>query len=182
MQRSSSLTPFYKYFLLPLLVGVFLYIDISVWTRGDGLKYYWTHFAAPMSLWLIAWFVLFMLQLRRIQADDSALTIFSLFGNNKKVDYKDIEYVSEVALFSPSRIALKYRNSETGRSKKILVMSVPSAGMAHYIRQQITKHNPDYSTTREPSRWAMPRLAILTAIPFVVYGVIENFLTIWLVK
>lgn len=176
MQRSSSLTPFYKYLLFPLCIGAFFYMNVYVWTRGDVLQYYWTHFAAPMSLWLMAWFIVFMVQIRRVQADDSGLTIFSLTGDNTTVKYEDVQYVSEVALLRPRRFFLKYRNPQTGRLKKILVISYARSEMMRYIREQIAKHNPGYSGTQEPSRWATARLVLLTSIPFVVYGVVQNLI------
>lgn len=177
MHRSSSLTPFYQYFALPLVIAIVLYMNVSAWIRDDVWQYYWTHFAAPMSLWLMAWFIVFMVQIRRVQADDSGLTIFSLLGDNTKVNYGDVQYVSEVALLRPRRFFLKYRNPQTSKLKKILVISYARAEMMRYIRQQITKHNPAYSAAQEPSQWATARLAILTSTPFILYAIIQNVIT-----
>lgn len=177
MYKSSANTSLYKYVVYPLLIALFVYPDVAALIHGNILEYYWANFAAPMSWWAITWFVIFTLRVRSLQADESGITILS-GRRNKNIAYKDILYVSEIALFRPHRFALKYQDPETGRTEKILVISPPTADMAGFIRQQIRSENPSYTSDLEPSQWSTPRLALITSIPFVLYAVIQNVFTL----
>ena len=160
----------------PLLLAISVYLDVSALRQENVWQYYWTNFPAPMSWWATAWFLILILRIRHVHADESGITIFSLSGN-KTLAYRNVEYVSEIALTSPGRFALKYTDPQTMRAKKILVIPEETPEMADFIRKHIRRENPKYSSAIEPSRWSTLRLALITAIPFVLYGVIQNVVT-----
>lgn len=163
MFESSSLTIFYKYFFAPLWGGVmlaafFLPQDNASQTSADAFAPVLVMFTAVMI-----WLIILAVRLRRATANRTHLTIHSFHGI-KKIDYKNIQYVSEAALINPRLITLKYLEPETGESDVILIMPSTTSemfrfkflkehDMTQYIREQIFIHNPEYSEENEPSRW-----------------------------
>lgn len=117
MYKSSKNTYAYKYMFFPLLLAIFVYLDVSALRQENVWQYYWTNFPAPMSWWATAWFLILILRIRHVHADESGITIFSLSGN-KTLAYRNVEYVSEIALTSPGRFSLKYTDPQTMRAKK----------------------------------------------------------------
>jgi len=179
MYKSSNLTFVYKYLFTPIWGGVFLIGIIATWDKDDQFSHDWSRGAALMVSWALIWLILLMIRLRSIEANESELVIKS-FNGQRIVKYRDIEYVTQFARVRPDLISIKYRDIETGESKKILVM--PSATseafkfkfleeheMTKFIRGQIIKQNVNYSSELEPSRWKIFGLIILTGIPIMVY-------------
>lgn len=120
------------------------------------------------------WLIIFAVRLRRVSANGSELTIVS-FHRKRKIDYKNIEYISEAALMNPRLITLKYLDPATGESDVILIMPSTTSemfrfkflrehDMTQYIREQIFIHNPNYSANAEPSRWRTFAWVFLTVI------------------
>ena len=132
--------------------------------------------------WGLIWLIILMIRLRNVEAHDDHLLIKSLLGV-RKVNYQDIQYVTELAMVNPRLISVKYRDTRAGTEEKILIMPPPQQEftlkmrkeheMTKFIRRQILKTNPFYSVDNEPSRWAAARVIILTGIPVIVY---VNFL------
>jgi hypothetical protein len=179
MYKSSSLTFVYKYLFTPIWGGGFLIGIITTWNMEDQFSHDWSRGAALMVGWALIWLIILMIRLRNIEANDSQLIIKSLNGQ-KAIDYRDIEYVSQLAMVRPDLISIKYRDKKTGESKKILVMPSTTSEafkfkfleeheMTKFIRGQIIKQNPSYSSELEPSRWTTVGLVILTAIPIMIY-------------
>jgi hypothetical protein len=163
MHKSSNLTFVYKYIFTPVWGGAFLIAILTTWNNEDQFSQEWARGAAVMFGWALIWLIMLMIRLRNVEADESQIIIKS-FNGRKPISYKDIEYVSQQAMVSPELISIKYRDSRTGESKKVLVMPSTSSEafkfrfleeneMTKFIRSQITKHNPAYSTDLEPSRW-----------------------------
>lgn len=53
------------------------------------------------------WLIVLAVRLRSATASSSHLTIRSIHGN-EKIDYKNIQYVSEVLFVNPRLITIKY--------------------------------------------------------------------------
>jgi hypothetical protein len=179
MYKSSNLTFFYKYLFTPIWGGGFLIGIIASWNQEGQFSHDLSRVTAAMVSWGLIWLVILMIRLRNIEANQFQIIVKSLTGQ-KTIDYKDIEYVSQIAMIRPDLIAIKYRNTRNGESEKILVM--PSAtsemfkfkffeehDMTKFIRAQIIKQNPGYSAELEPSRWATFALIMLTGIPVIIY-------------
>lgn len=174
MYESSSLTIFYKYLFTPAWGGVFLAVFFF---SGDNPEKSLENDFAPgliMFTVVMVWLIILSVRLRIVTANRSHLIIVSIHGN-KKIDYKNIEYVSEAALINPRLITLKYFEPETGESDTILIMPSTTSEMfrfkflaehvmTQYIREQILIHNPKYTTENEPSRWRISGLLALTFV------------------
>lgn len=172
MYESSSLTILYKY-LFPLGWVVIMFTSfIMPWDNAEQTSV--EDFSAMLVMFTVAmiWLIIFAVRLRRVTANRSHLTILSFHGN-KKIDYKDILYVSEAALINPRVITLKYIEPQTGESDVILIMPSTTSemfrfkflqehDMTQYIREQMFLHNPQYSTEAEPSRWRTSGFVLLT--------------------
>jgi hypothetical protein len=179
MYKSSNLTFVYKYLFTPIWGGGFLIGIVATWNNDDQFSHDWSRGAAFMVGWALIWLIFLMIRLRNIEANESQIIIKSFTGQ-KAIDYKDIEYVSQLAMVRPDLISIKYRDTKTGESNKILVMPSTTSeafkfkfleehGMTKFIRGQIIKQNARYSSEREPSRWITFGLIILTGIPIMVY-------------
>lgn len=131
MYESSSLTIIYKYFSAPLWGGVML---AALFVPHDNLAQSSDNDFGPMLVMFTAvmiWLIIFAVRLRRVTANGSYLTIISVHSN-KKIDYKNIEYVSEAALINPRLITLKYFEPETGESDVILIMPSTTSEMFRF--------------------------------------------------
>jgi len=180
MYKSSNLTLFYKYLFGPVWFGIFATGIITTWNTEDQFSHDWSRAAALMAGWGLFWLIFLMIRLRNVVATESHLIINS-FNGQKAINYKDIDYISQIAMIRPDLISIKYHDVRTAESKKILVMpSTSSHGfslkfleeheMTKYIRQQIMKQNSSYSTELEPSRWITTGLIFLTGIPVMIYS------------
>lgn len=179
MYKSSNLTFVYKYLFTPIWGGGFLIGIITTWDKQDQFSHDWSRGAAFMVGWGLIWLIILMIRLRNVEANDSQIIIKS-FNGQKAIDYKDIEYVSQLAMVRPDLISIKYRDKRTGESKKFLVMPSTTSEafkfkfleeheMTKFIRKQIIKQNASYSSELEPSRWKTFGLIVLTGIPIIVY-------------
>jgi hypothetical protein len=126
-------------------------------------------------------------RLRTATASGSHLTIGSI-NSNERIDYKNIQYVSEALFINPRLITVKYFDPETGESDVIVIMPSTTSevfrfkflkehDMTQYIREQIFIHNPQYSEDNEPSRWKISGLVVFT---FAVAALIASGLTAWM--
>jgi hypothetical protein len=181
MHKSSSLTFIYKYLFTPIWGGMFAFGIITTWTQEDQFSYDWSRGAAIMVSWGLVWLIILMIRLRSIEASKENLVINKLNGQ-ETIDYKDIEYVSQIAMVRPTLISLKYNDRKTGESHKILIMPSTSSQifkfnffeeleMTKFIREQMVKANSNYNTDSEPSKWIPAGLIMLTGIPV---GLIVN--------
>ena len=127
------------------------------------------------------WLIILMIQLRRIEATNDHLVIKS--GNSrKKVDYQDIQWITQHVLINPVLISLKYYESETGTTKKILILPSMTSEffkfnyfgeveMTTFIRAQIKARNSGYLEKEEPSRWLAALLIFATGVPLALVNV-----------
>lgn len=178
MYKSSMATFVYKYLFTPIWGGGFLLGIILTWNNEDQFSHDWSRGAAVMVGWALIWLIILMVRLKRVEANDSHFVIKS-FNGEKAIDYSDIEYVSQIALINPELISIKYRDTRSGETTKILVIPgtlvkfkwnpFEEHDMTKYIRGQIVKRNPNYSTEAEPSRWATLGFILLTGIPIMIY-------------
>lgn len=154
---------------------MFAFGIITTWTQEDQFSYDWSRGAAIMVSWGLVWLIILMSRLRSIEATKDNLVINKLNGQ-ETIDYKDIEYVYQIAMVSPTLISLKYNDRRTGESHKILIMPSTSSQMfkfnfleelemTKFIRDQIVKANPNYNTDSEPSKWVSLGLIMLTGVP-----------------
>ena len=164
MHESSSLTLIYKYLFPIFWGGMILAVFFIPWDDPEQ------SFAPPLVVLTSAmiWLIILAVRLRTVTANRSHLII-----GDRKIDYKNIEYVSEAALINPRLITLKYHEPETGESDIILIMPSTTSemfrfkflqehDMTQYIRGQILINNPNYSTKDEPHRWRTVGLMFLT--------------------
>lgn len=182
MYKSSSMTFVYKYLFTPVWGGVILIGIITSWNANDAFSYDWSRGVALLFVWAMAWMSIMMVRLKSVEAKQDHLVIKS-FREQKTVDYKDIEWVSQLAMINPVMISLKYFDKESGESKKILIMPGMSSQMFNfnflkelemttYIRERVIAFKPDYSKELEPSRWIPAGLLFLTGLPIML---IVNF-------
>jgi hypothetical protein len=164
---------------VPVWGGGFLFAIISTWNSTEPFLHEWSRVTVSSVSWLLLWLIYLMIRLRNVEADDTQITING-FNGEKAVDYKDIEYVSEVLLLRPDLISIRYRDTDTGDPKNMLVMPdrrtaspfkiMEENHMTKYIRAQVIKHNPGYSPEHEPSRWKTLGFFLLTGMPSVIYS------------
>jgi len=182
MVKSSSMTFVYKYLFTPVWGGVILMAIITTWNAGDSFSYDWSRGVALLFGWAMIWMSIMMVRLKSVEATQDHLVIKS-FRGEKTVDYKDIEWISQLAMINPVMISLKYFDKETGESKKILILPGMSSQMFNFnfmkelemttfIRERLTAFNPDYSKELEPSRWIPAGLMFITGFPLML---IMNF-------
>lgn len=178
MYKSSSMTFIYKYLFTPIWGGGFLFGIIFTWSQNDQFSYDWSRGAALMVSWALIWLITMMIRLRNVEATNDSFVI-KTFRDKKVIDYKDIEWISQIALINPALISLKYYDKETGDSRKILIMPSMSSQMfrfnvigelemTKFIRERIIEKKPDYSKELEPSRWLPIGIIMLTALPVIL--------------
>jgi hypothetical protein len=179
MYKSSSFTFFYKYLFIPILGVVFLFVIATSWKTNDLFLHDWTRGSALLLAWAMIWLIIMMIRLRSVEVRPENLKIKTLQGE-KTIDYKDIEWISQIAMINPRMISLKYYDKETAQTKKILI--IPDMGslmyrfnylaeheMTKYIRERIIQSKPEYSKENEPSRWLPAGLILLKAIPVILF-------------
>lgn len=182
MYKSSSMTFVYKYLFTPVWGGVILIGIITTWNTNDAFWYDWSRGIALLFGWAMIWMLIMMFRLRSVEAQHDHLVIKS-FREKKIVDYRDIEWVSQLAMINPVMISLKYFDKESGESKKILIMPGMSSQMFNFnflkelemttfIRERVIAFKPDYSKALEPSRWIPAGLMLVTGLPIMI---IVNF-------
>jgi hypothetical protein len=119
-----------------------------------------------------------MIKLRSVEATHDNFVIKSLQGQ-KIIDYRDIEWVYQIAMINPAMISLKYYDKETGESKKILILPSISSrlfrfnfldelDMTKFIRERLIASKPDYAQEMEPSRWLPVGLIFITGFPIIM--------------
>ena len=161
----------FKYLFGPIVVGTFLVGILSAWDSDDTFIWEWSRGAALMVALTLPWLVIIMARLRRVEANEQHIAV-KTFSGNQIIEYKNIEWLYEIAL-NPILISVKYRDPQTGDSKKILMM--PSAqrsgfkakkehAMTQYVRKQVLLANPNYSRESEPSKWVPAGLILLTIV------------------
>jgi hypothetical protein len=172
------MTFLYKYLFTPIWGAGFLFGIIATWTNDDVFSYNWSRGAAVMVAWAMIWLTILMIRLRNVEATSTKLVVKKLTGQ-EAIEYNDIEYVSQIAMISPTLISIKYKNRRTGESRKILVIPSTSSQMfkfnfldelemTKFIRTQVVKANPNYNTGAEPSRWLTFGLIMLTSLPIIL--------------
>lgn len=172
------MTFIYKYLFTPIWGGGFLLGIILTWNMDDSFSHDWSRGASLMVSWALIWLITMMIRLRSVEATQDNFVIKS-FRGNKIIDYKDIEWLSQIALINPILISLKYYDKETGQSKKILIMPSLSSqlfrfnflgelDMTKFIRERLIASRPDYSEELEPSRWLPVGLIFITGIPIML--------------
>jgi hypothetical protein len=183
MHQSSSLTLIYKY-LFPLLIGGSMLAIVLLPPDGNTEA---EDTLAPVLLTFLCamiWLIIFAVRLKSVTATQSHLSVSS-FNGDWKIDYKDIEYISEAVLINPRLITLKYRNTRTGESDVILIMPSTTSemfrfkflqehDMTQYIREQILIHNPNYSKDSEPSRWRTLAYFTLSILGVLLIGALVS--------
>lgn len=178
MYKSSSMTFIFKYLFIPVWTGGFLSAIISMWNNDDQLSRDWARGAALMVCWAFIWLTIIFIRLKNVSATNENIVIKTIHGQ-KHVDYRDIEWISQIAMVVPPLISLKYYDRESGQSKKILIMLsrnyvffnlnlFEEHEMTEFIRERIKATKPDYSQELEPSKWLPGGLVLLSAIPVVV--------------
>lgn len=176
MYRSSSATYFYRYILTSLFGGCFLLALIFAWYFKGHFLYEELRGATITVFWALMWLTVLMIRLRSVEANHESLVV-KTFGGHQTIEYKDIEWIFQTVFLRPVLISLKYRDRETGKSRKILLMpgsqnldlnpSVETE-MTKFIRARIIDSNPNYSNALEPSRWLPIGLMLLTGLSAVL--------------
>ncbi|HET6558672.1 MAG TPA: hypothetical protein VFG54_15235 [Prolixibacteraceae bacterium] len=178
MYRSSSLTLVYKYLFTPLWGLGSIFAVIYTWNNNDSVAYDWSTGAALIVGWALIWMIIYMVRLRKVEATPDHLVIHT-FYEQKRIAYKDIDWIYQIAFVKPVMISLKYYDRESGRSKKILIIpsfdfklirmnTLEELDMTVYIRKQIMASKSGYSKEQEPSRWIPAALIFITLIPVIL--------------
>jgi hypothetical protein len=168
---SSSMTYFYKYFLIPLFIIGFFVALIFVWIAdGEPVLNEFRVLITITVLWGLAWLTILMIRLRSVEANRESLMIKTFRGQGV-VDYKEVTWIYQTVLISPVLILIKYRDGQIGKPKKIMLIpgiglnnSLSETEMIKFIRMQIIDSNPNYSIANEPSRWKPIGLILLTGL------------------
>jgi len=172
--RSSSTTYFYRYVLTSLFGGSFLLILIFAWNLQDYFLYEKLSGATITVFWALIWLTILMIRLRSVEANREGLRI-KTFRGERTIDYKDVDWIFQTIFIRPVLISMKYRDRETGKSKRILLMPEMNSQnfdlnlsdeteMTKFIRERIIDSNPNYSNAIEPSRWRPIGLMLLTGL------------------
>lgn len=174
--RSSSATYFYRYVLTSLFGGGFLLSLIFIWNLQGHFLYEELKGATVTVFWALIWLTVLMIRLRSVEANHESLVV-KTFGGHQTIDYKDAEWIFQTVLLRPVLISLKYRDRETGKSRKILLIPgsqnldlnlSDETEMTKFIRERIIGSNPNYSNAMEPPRWLPIGLMLLTGLTAVL--------------
>lgn len=178
MHNSSQLTFFFKYIFFPLfLAGNTVAIILNL-NKTDQVSYYFARGQLLMVGLAAFWLILMMIRLQNVEATEEYLTIRT-FKKKKIVDYKDIEWISQLAMVNPPMISLKYFDVDTGKTRKILILLSKQARgfgfsteaeMTTFIRERIIAAKPDYSKASEPNRWSAIIYILVTSIPIAIFS------------
>jgi hypothetical protein len=178
MYKSSSMTFAFKYIFIPIWTLSFLFVIISMWNDDNQLSRDWARGSALMFGWALIWLTVIFIRLKTVSATNDSIVIKTIHGQ-KSVSYKDIEWISQIAMVVPPLISLKYFDNESGQSRKILIMLnrnfeffnfnlLKEQEMTLYIRERIIATKPDYIKENEPSKWLPGVFVILSGIPFII--------------
>jgi hypothetical protein len=165
----------YKYLFVPVWAGGGIFSIYYTLQMNEPFAQQWSSGMALMMGWAMVWLIPLMIRLQPVEANNEHLVIRSL-REKKKIDYKDIEWVSQWALINPMIISVKYFDKSSGVSKKVWFMpsvwhaslrffNIGEVEMTQFIRARIHAGKNDYTTSNEPSRWLPVALIIVTGIP-----------------
>lgn len=170
MHESSSLTFFYKY-IFPLVWGGGMLAGLFL---SDNPEQSPSNFEPMLIMFTVVmiWLIILSVRLKSATVSITHLIIRSI-NDNKRIEYKNIQYVSEALFVNPRMITIKYFEPDTGESDVIVIMPSTTSemfrfkflkehDMTQYIREQILIHNPQYSQDNEPSRWKTSALVFGT--------------------
>lgn len=182
MHQSSSLTIFIKYFY-PIVVGaVFTLILVDT----DPFS---TDFLTILMLGFVltGLYISTLGKLRHVKANHDQI-ITNTLRWEETIDYREIEYVYQIAMIRPILIGIKYRDKETGQFKKfytmaslserfatINVFNIEEVELTKFIRRKITAEKPYYDGSNEPSRWKPIIIFMLSIFLSILIG---NVLTV----
>lgn len=181
MYKSSKTTFFYKYIFTPLIcVGTIIGALLS-WSHIDKLyNLFWMN--TLIGGYCCLWLVIMSIKLKSVVADSNNFIIKKI-GKNKIVDYKDIEWVYQIELGSPTLISVKYFDNISNKYKKILIIpslffqmhgnSIKGSEFVKYIKERQIESRPDSLKIKHPSKW-LPLLLI--NIPVIIIIMILNIL------
>lgn len=144
----------------------------------DPAAYDFSRSTLVMVGWALVWLSILAIKLRNVEANHENIIIKTIRGR-KTINYKNIKWISQIALFRPVLVSLKYYDDETGKSKKILFMYRAGfrtfrhdydieTDMMGFIRAQVIKSKPDYSRDKEPSTWLPMILLMVSGIPIMI--------------
>jgi hypothetical protein len=160
MHKSSVFTFFFKY-LIPA-GAIFSVIAMFPHNFNDAIEGggFYIQPLVLISLTATATSILFI-KLQFAEASKEHVLVKIPFNANKKIQYEDIEWVYQVALFNPALTVIKYKDIITKRHHTFFIASgemqafgyLKENQMTMFIRNQIIEANPNYKKENEPNKW-----------------------------
>lgn len=184
--QSSKLTAIIKYFIAPVITGLFIYMLFLV-ARGGNLEDF-SLAELPLMAWAVGMAVASAIYFKTVNINEQNITIGH--GIDKKIiDYKDISWVAQTYIGRTS-VFFKYLNPETKRAQiisfipeiytdtqfpKIMRHPYSELEVTDFIRNQVRLAKGEYDAKTEPSQWTFLWLILLSILPFAL-------ISIWLMK
>jgi hypothetical protein len=184
--KSSSLTVIIKYFIAPLITGLFIYALYLV-ARGGDLKDF-SLAELPIMAWAVGMALASAIHFKNVKITTQNIIIGR--GNQEKIlDYKNIFWVAQTYI-GRSAVYFKYQDLKSGRAQiisfipeiytgtqfpKIMHHPYSELEVTEFIRTRVRITRNGYDASAEPSQWTFLGLILLSLLPFAI-------VSIWLMK
>lgn len=127
---------------------------------------------------MVAWTLIFLLpmpfRLKKISATDECIILHEK-GKEKRIDYKDMHWITKYDFSAPWFVTIKYLDRESGSLKKLAFIpgTMNASGsredpMTAFIHTQIEDRNPSFRDIPQPSAKKNQLLLTLAGIPFLL--------------
>jgi hypothetical protein len=166
----TSIRPIYAYGFLTLLLviipAIWLFGGLPAPTPCNSL-----FFLFPL-IWGVALLLALLALLRRVEARDNALVIFTNQGE-EAVAYRDIAWVFEMhGNRGPAWACAKFLDRRHQKTRFVLYIPRSFSGweesaLTQSIRRRAQRANPAYSPEAEPSKWKVTGILFLSMLPMV---------------
>lgn len=175
--KSSKFATCSQYIASLIIICIFLYYVYVIFVGGVLSEE--ELFFIPFWVWASIFITINLFKLRYIEVRESNI-LMKTFGNEKILEYKDIEWVNQNIFGSNWHIlAIKYKDNISSKSKTMIVFpemytsreSLAIFGelnITKYIREQIIKVNSSYNIANEPSRWYLAGWIFGSFVPFLI--------------
>lgn len=170
--KSSYLTFFYKYVVLPSWIVIFSLGLIAAWNKPDPQYILFTWIAVLMIVYLSLWLIPFALRLKSVELYDEKMIVKSMW-KEIEIGYGDIEWVHERTFMKPALVSVKLPDKIQLPFSKIFIISkrekrFQESKMAGYLREQMKKRNNEDSEKNKPAKW-FPFVFLFLTISIIVF-------------
>jgi hypothetical protein len=184
--KSSPLTAIIKYFIAPVITGLFIYSLYLIAHSGDLGDFSLAEL--PMMAWAVGMALTSAIHFKNVKITTQNIIVGR--GSQEKIlDYKNISWVAQTYI-GRTAVYFKYQDPKSGRAQiisfipeiytgtqfpKIMRHPYSELEVTEFIRTQVRIAKNGYDASAEPSQWTFFGLIILSLLPFAL-------VSIWLMK